>query len=411
MLTKHRPKGGALFCTYDIIKSMKHILRAALFLTVLSIPFLVSARTEVYIYPVATSNTSYQVGEELKGQFTIHNVMPNRQSDGMYSVSVTAGKEAYGGILIGEEKQKEILYLEANSKRNIPFTYKLPSSVTGNASVMVTAYLTDGTVVAQAYAPILIKGKAISTQLSIKNIAIIVDGQKFLPEEEIFINKESNAVLSMEIPKTASSTVITAQTFLYNRTQIGEPIMSLDPQKIITNNEDNVLLKIALPTNLDPLVYAGNVVFSNSEGYQIESVPFRYIISGPIATIRNINSNKLTFKKNTDFTVHVEYAGTPIPFDANTPLDSQIADLSIKVFNEKGEEVAMKVQEIDLENNVSVDIELTSKASAQKLSFEAQIIDKNGKILSTLSTNLPSQSDLDVLYKKTFWQKIVSWSK
>lgn len=368
------------------------------------IPGLVFASTEVYIYPVATDNSTYKAGDVIKGQFTIHNVRGERQSDVVYSIAVTRGSEP-AGLLVGEKKYNEPLYLEANSKRNIPFEYIIPDSVSGKVNVVVTGFLTDGTVVAQGNAPILISGTPQTELLVPANLLLEVDTQEYDILDSVIMKPESEAFFTFILPPTTQEQNVTINTDLFNRVENDTVLKSLEVVSVQTSTTEDTYVQIQLPKNMDPLVYLGKVSFE-IENYAIEPLYFRYTVEGPIATIRNINSNILSIKKNKKFDVQVLYAGTPIaPNDNQTEELQTEANLSLSAYNEKNELVAQSEQKIDLINQDTVSIQLESLVAAESLYFDAKIVDFDGKVLSTFSTKLPSEAELDSLYQKTFWEK------
>lgn len=364
--------------------------------------FFVFSASEVYVYPVAVNKTSYGVGETIKGQFTIHNVKGERQSDVLYSVAVTQGEDPYS-VTIGEIKSEEKLYLEANSKRIIPFSYTLPPSVTGKKNIVVTAYLTDGTVVAQGNSPLLIRGAITKFPVTLQNPSIEIDGQQFGFQEAPIVSASSTASFLFTIPRSTTTGSVSAKIQLFNRADIESNfIKELEPVSFSVNATKDTQVTIPLPTDMNPLVYAGKIVFS-SEVFEIPPLVFRYVIDGPIATIRNINSDKLTIKKNKKFNVEVIYAGQPVAPGAPAEDVLQSATLKVRAINEKGEEVAYSETSIDLLNQTSVQIPLTAQVSAEKIAFTAHIITQDGTILSSFSTDLPSEEQLKQWYKKDFW--------
>jgi hypothetical protein len=381
---------------------MKKTFYILLFIFLLTPLFSVFSASEVYVYPVAVDKTSYGVGDTINGQFTIHNVKGVRQSDVLYSIAVTQGEDPYS-ISLGEVKSEEKLYLEANSKRIIPFTYTLPTSVSGKKNIVVTAYLTDGTIVAQGSSPLSIKGVVGKNPLLVQNPVLQVGEESFGFQEAPLVSASDTAAVVFTVPKSTTTGSISAKVQLFNRTDIETNfIKELELVNFTVNEKQDTLVKIPVPTDLNPLVYAGKISFS-SEEFEVPSLVFRYVIDGPIATIRNINSDKLTVKKNKKFTAEVIYAGPPIDQNASSEDVLKNATLKIRATNEKGEEVAYFESLIDLINQTSVQIPLTAQVSAEKIAFNAQIVSEDGTVVSSFSTNLPSEEELKQWYQKDFW--------
>lgn len=381
---------------------MKNFLKIFLFLFFISVPFTIFAGTEVYVYPVATQKPSYEVGDTIKGQFTIHNVRATRQSDIVYTIGFVQGTEPYGRIS-GEQKYNETLYLEANSKRNISFNYTLPSSASGRGFVVVTVLLTDGTSVGQGNAPIVIAGAPVDKKITLESSYIENNSQPYSLENGPNVSKDDKTFIIFTLPKTSEIIPVSVSTQLFNRTQISEPLKVLDTIKIQTQTSTSTVVRIPLPVDMDPLVYAGETSFS-IQGYSIDPIQFRYVIDGEIATIRNINSDKLSVKKNKGFVVEVTYAGTPINFNNPEQASSSEAILNGFVLNENEEKIASFEERIDLINQANIKIPLKAEISAKSMSFAATITSLDGRVLSTFSTELPSEEELAALYQKSFWE-------
>jgi len=360
----------------------------------------VSAQSyEIYVSDIKTEKPTYEVGETIKGEFSVSNLSDTPQSDIYYTVS--SGVYIKESLSIESSKAPSIslgpIYVKAQSKDVVPFTYILPRSLTGNSAIEITVTLKDGTVVGQADNIINIIGNPTMESASVIGSALkISDFDTIIgPHIGPTVYEDESISLNFFITPTTKPYSVTPILNLYDRTDtsgIPQKTITLDS---ITTSVDGTQHTIELPTDLDPLVYYGVISFDSKE-IEIARLDFRYIIAGPIATIRNITTETLKLKKEQEFNVLVTYGGQP--YDELRPekqLTLASTTITVVAKNEEGETIAESTQPLDLQNS-SRTIELFMKAenSAKELTFSATIKNQDGMILDEYTTQLPTQENV-----------------
>jgi|GEM_PF-2408942 len=402
---------------------MKYIFTSVvgLLLLFLSVPVFAQSKYEIYVSDIKVEKPEYSVGEEIEGKFTLFNVEDTGQSDIYYTISAGEYSPEYMRLISvrGTTEKKGPLYLQGDVKQEIPFIYKLPDSLSGVGALEITAYLKDGTTVAQGNLPITVSGETSIEAVSLVGSSLLINVERdFLVdfellevieviEEGIIVPSDIGVMVydgdvidfSYVLTPTKVSHDLTPTLRLYNRSNVEGVIIKevvYDSVATSTNNETKTY-SIELPINLDAGVYHG-VLELKGEGAQVELINLRYIIAGPIATIRNITTDTLEINKGRDFDVLVTYGAQPI--DEVRPelqFENNVFSIEVIVYNELGEEVS---QATTLIEPVSDSGEVTmafkdAKVDAKSLSFVAYAIDAEGNVLDEYITVLPNIESLE----------------
>jgi len=356
---------------------------------------------QLYVSDIKVEKPIYNIGETVQGKFTMFNVSDISQSDIYYTISSGPYSSETLSLLAKQSPTDKIgpLYLLGKAKQIIPFSYTLPASVDGEGAIEITAMLKDGTFLAQGNVPIDIAG--IATQ----DIAVVLGAQVLIPEVEEFISptigvtiyEGETASFEYVLSLTQEEHIITPTLRLYDRTDTPENLLDtivLDP--VTTKVGGDSIHTVELPTqDVAPLVYFGVLSFA-SDTIQVAPIGVRYIIAGPIATVRNITTESLEVTQGDTFDATVTYGGQPLDeLRPERQTESQIVTLAVTAVNEKNEQVAATQMSIDLADDArSITLSLTAEQSAEKLLFFAQITDANGEVLDTYDTQLPSLDEV-----------------
>lgn len=372
----------------------------------------VDISSQIYVHDIILNKIQYNIGDTVQGQFSISNLSDISQSDIYYTISTGLFLEGENKVdgEYGLSNKKGPIYIKNKSKENLSFVYNLPNTLSGNSAIKINAFLQDGTFIGQSYYQIYIKGD------SYKKIIKILDSNLSILSN--IDNKNNNEIIS-NILTTSGPTIYEGEKLSYNfylstTTKEYEIIPVLKIYNRV-DNEDNLKKEIKLdpiktssdfkkysisiPTDLDPAVYYGVINFESND-IEISPEYFRYIKAGPIATIRNITSEKLQLKKDENFTINVLYGGQPVdefrPEKQIKPVD---VNLYIKAINEKGELIDEINQPIDLySDSRSISLNMKSKIKASSIILNAFLKDKNGKILSEYRLELPNNEKVKNQY-------------
>ncbi len=382
---------------FSLIVSFVFVTLVAFGLTASSA--LAQADYQIYVHDVKTEKPVYSVGETVKGEFVVSNLADIAQSEIMYEVSSGLYNSNEMVLLTKQSPSPKTwpIYIKSKSKVTIPFEYKLPESLTGTSAIQVIAVLKDGTFVGQGLVPISVSGKANTENISIVGSILVINKSKDLavsPNTGPTVYEDDVLEFLSVISSTTKKYTFTPTLSLYNRTDNNNALIkTINLPNIVTGSQPTELV-VKLPVDLDPLVYYGVISFKTQDKAELADTSFRYIVAGPIATIRNITSEVLEAKKGTSIPFIVKYGSQPI--DELRP-EKQVkiegATISVAVTNEKGEIVGNANSPIDLfQSEISLAVESAVKASS--LSYSAVIKDSTGKILSEYKTDLPTKESL-----------------
>jgi len=431
---------------------MKHFTSILSILTLFALSILPStvfaqaAPYQMFVAELKTDKFSYMVEETIEGQFRLDNNGANRQSDIMFSTELMI-KKADKMILLEETFQDKNIYLEANSKRYIDFKHKIKDNVSGDVMLRVNVYTGDGTLVGSKDNPLTVTNSRIVNIIDIVDVEIVVNGNMYGVQTGPTVSDEDAVSIDVVYSGLSGSVSVTPKIVLRDRNYQNNILhnITLDPVKI---NPDGKM-SIKLPVDLDPLVYAGTLTFE-SKDLIFEPIYFRYITKGDIGTILNVNTDKLTIKKGEIVNVTVMYGGVPIAFNIfeelaennnDRPLfptgsDTTITtvagsgdlelgpigsveqenpntnliqgELVVLIKNEKGEVVAEEKQMVDLSISGEITFPVVALVNAKDMSIDATL-SKDAKVLSEYSVELPSQKDLDNVYKKDSEMNMYIW--
>ncbi len=362
---------------------------------------------QIYVHDVDSQRLVYQVGETVNGTFILSNLSEIAQSDVYYKIS--SGMYSEENLLVtgeySETDKKGPFYIKANSKDTIPFTYTLPPSLSGSVALHITAVLKDGTLVGESDYPLTVEGQTTAKPVSVIDSILQISGveESIPPLTGPTVYPDETIDFSYAITSSDEAFILRPILKLYDRVDNSDALkktIQLDP--IAVGTDDN-MYTMSLPTDLEPLVYYGVVSFEDEQGRELFNTPLRYIIAGPIGTVRNITTETLEVKKGDTFDVQVSYGGQPIDeFRPSKQIVPPPANITVIVTNEIGEVVATVTQPLNLQGDTrTLDLSLTAQVSAQKLSFKSNISTVDGTVLDEYTTTLPTEDDVknQELYK------------
>jgi hypothetical protein len=376
-------------------------------LLILSTSVFAQGSYEIYVHDVKLEKPQYQVGDIVKGQFSLSNLSTFAQSDIYYDIAVGYYDDQNLTAIQTTQttSKKGPLFVQSRAKDIVSFEYVLPQTMSGDTAIEVTAYLKDGTLIGQSFVRLQIVGEPTQERALIFYAGLeIKDKEGFetivAPGVGPLVYDTTQINLTYSLFPTQSEHTITPTLTLYNRTDQSKPLYTQELNSFtISSNESNTITH-NLPTDLEPLVYYGVLTFE-SDTISLDPLDFRYIISGQIATIRNITTDVLEVKEGDNIPVIVTYGGQPYDEIRDILVENQgVYTLNVQVFNENNVEIASVSHTLDM-NNDTVILDMPAHAPASKISFSAIIIDQDGKTLSEYQTNLPTQEEIknQSLYK------------
>ena len=351
----------------------------------------------IYVTQIKIENkVNYNMGDTVRGNFTIYNTADVPQSDLFIKISTyfASGKQ---GVLANENIPLRDLYLEAHSKKTINFEYKLPKENAGEAMLMVQAYTSDGTIKGEDSVPISVIGNNMKTLIGIENSTLMLNGKKFELQVGPTVLDGDNLQVDFSVGNLDKTYTVKPIITIYNRTADSKPLSSTPQESISLKTNGKYSLKI--PTNLDPLVYEGVLSFE-SDNAQIQPIKFRFITKGDIGTIINANTDVLGGEKGNIVNVKISYGGNPIAFNllSSTSTDTSTegnstAIISVKLSNKEGDIIGNGESTINLKDTKDVNIPITLNKSTDNISIYA-VMKKGDKILSEYNIQLPNKEKI-----------------
>ena len=355
---------------------------------------------QIYVHDITSDKSAYQVGDTVNGNFAISNLSNVAQSDIYYTISSGKYDNKSMTVLDTLSVSDKIgpKYIKANSKENISFSYKLPSSLSGSAAIQITAILKDGTLVGQSDRPISISGSSKKEIGFVDKSYLNVSGMKdSVPlQTGPVVYKGEKIKLTYFLSPTKSVYSVKPTLKLYDRTENNDSLKKSLELDSIKTDAKSIAHVVELPSDLDPLVYYGVLSFE-SDKIDISPVNLRYIIAGPIATVRNITTDTLEVKKGGAFSAVVSYSGRPIDqFRLSNPTGSStLTNLTVTATNENNETIATETKSLDLQDPAqTISIPLIALVSAKSINFSSTIKTAEGKILDEYKTSLPTSNSV-----------------
>ena len=385
------------FVTININMKKISIAIFACVLSILSTPVFAQSTYQMYVSNILIDKEMYSVGEMVSGQFNLYNMSDTSQSDIYYVVEVGSYdlETLELSNLRGQSEKNGPLYVKGKAQINIPFEYRLPQSISGQSALQITAYLKDGTLVGKSEYPVTIIGETTQANIQMLNQNLHISDFDENIEPEIGPTIYEGETISFNYGISADKDVaVTPVLRLYDRVDNSEQLIDTIYNPSITIGTEVAAYTIDLPVDLEPLVYYGVLSFEDEENEVLYSTTFRYIISGPIATVRNITTDVLEVKKGKTIPFVLSY-GTQ-PFDELRP-DKQFQNselmVKVQILNENGEEIGNTESKLDAtQSEISLSIKVNE--SAENISFRSQIVTSDGKVLDEYQTELPTSESV-----------------
>ena len=349
---------------------------------------------DVHIINLSINSTSYRAGGLVSGSFTIVNNDTVFAPGITYVMDMASGYSQNNGIPTTryDEKVLGTVSLNPGESQTIPFTYTLPTTVSGtDFGIRIQAETQNGLFLGwQDAEPITISGGTGS--LTMVGSWLAIGTTTFDPNAGPTLPQGQAATYNLTVKNTTGGTMsFTPHLTFYDMTVNSVPINTINEPAVSIKAGATQTLSYSLP-NFDwkPLVYAGQAVFADSKGDNvIPTRTFRYIVAGPIATIQSILTQSTYLVKGQNFSVTMTYTGAPTNIFTGVAPNGGMATVTISVYNQNNQLVAIGNQAVSL-NDASitpVTMSLTAKSDATSATVKASIFNSNS-VLSSYSAPL-----------------------
>ena len=250
----------------------------------------------LYISDIVLSQTTYNDGDTVTGNFLLNNPSAVPVSSASYTISLVGNYKP--NTLAGtfyDTKSFGPVFLDAGQSKSISFRYSLPKGISGEKlGIEIQAISYSGQPLGWSDSFLSIKGNNLPF-VSITKSSILANSKTYGIQVGPTISKNQNVSLEMTFVNDNNSPItLNPDITIFDR--------ALDRVVLSENKADSIVIPakgstttiFALPTfDYNPKIYAGEISFKDSEGNtRAPSVDFRYIVDGTIATIQGVVSDK-----------------------------------------------------------------------------------------------------------------------
>lgn len=360
---------------------------------------------------VETASTNLNAGDEISGNFTLSNFSSDGASDLWFSVGLAyvdeTTKDTY---ILSKQDFGSRFSLDAKSSKTIPFNFLVPSTIPeSKVSLAVTVYYgldylsgfgSKEVLVQGAVAPISVSNGAI--KLSNGKEFGLMEGPTIYSKADSKNNDYANSADVVVSLTSNEDTVLNPKVEIYawpDNLVLSSSVLSDVSVKLEKDKSKEV--SIHLPDfGYNPGVYDGRLTFVGSDlKEKTLGVKFKYIISGNIASINSISSEKTTVTKNEKVDVVVDFGGVPVDIanqeNQNKIFSDHVIDVVLK--NELNQKIGEKQLIVPARNTGPEIITIDATKSAKAILAEV-LITSDEKILASKTTYL--SSDYDSVRKK-----------
>ena len=346
---------------------------------------------DVSVLNLQLPKTDYKAGETVTGAFSLHNNTENPIPSIYYKIILVGGYvDGNAKKLYDYSEMYGPIYVDTKEDKVVNFTYKIPESMSGELGIEIHDMYYNGSTMGWAGVRINVTGgTGIATA---KDSNISIGGKKFALQEGPTIYSSQKAILNLTFSNdTKNKITFTPSIEMYKRPEPDKILFSFKDKTLSIEPGKQAQISIDLPTfDYIPQVYVGDVSFLDANN--VMGAPkrqFRYIIGGDMVTINSVSSDKSNVAKGQTFDVTVNYSGSTQDIVSGSIPGEGIADLNIKIFNQKNKLVADYSDKTDFNKDYSKNIPL--KAGKNALALRAEItVTKNNKTLASYKSFLSS---------------------
>ncbi len=350
-------------------------------------------KVDLYVYPIKLNKAPVVVGGDVSGTFTLSNIGNDNLQDSYYVLSLNNES----GVPLGESPRFSIPYVKENSKRDIDFSYAVPTTVSGNVDLIITIYLQNGTVITTGSQNMYVRGEPQFKITIPSEINIFRNGIVYDKDYGLVLEKNDKLSISYRL-----DSVNTSSTSIEVYDVDSNIVANLPVRATLNKQNKSGKYELNIPTDeLTPGKYSAKIKFNNDDSYShpINPISVNFIVGGLSSSITAIKSDHFSLSKNEKFNLTVNYDGygKTEDLEINSRMSGAILFLSVK--NEDDVEILSATLPVDLSlYNNSIVIPAKSKYKAEYLNISAEIRDNAGVVIDSYSSTLPSEEEVNILY-------------
>ena len=362
-------------------------------------PKSMSSLPRLYLSNIKLNETSYKVGDTVKGTFDIQNGDVDATPDIKYLVSLVGlSPDGHVARVEYDTKEEGPVSIEGKTTKTISFSYDIKTAPSNdNLAIHIRAILKDGNSLAWYLTPIKISGG-----LSMMNVVdgfVTLNGNKYgLQEGPTVKASERIAFTGAYFNKSSANVSLTPTTVMLDKSN--QPITNIVPitgqsVEFLRNATSTVTFDLPV-TSLKQGVYLAKTSLLDAKGNKrVPDLFARYIVAGDIVNVRSVYSDaNFPLKKDQKLTLAVGYTGNPVDITkitsaSSTPTSTPvIANIEVILKNQDNETVTdttLKDQSFSIVGFSQVPVTLSNNASS--LTAEV-VVSQNENVLARYTGNV-----------------------
>lgn len=345
---------------------------------------------QLYIYPIKLDDSTYLVGRDIVGSFTLSNIGNTDIPDVYYTIAIS---DESGLNIKGETSKTPLLYVKANSKRDVQFNYGLPTTVFGDTYLMIKVYTRDSAYIAKGVQKIYVQGEPEFNTIAPTNVTTLKNNLIYDKDYGLTAGQDDKLSVSFSLDDVKQTE---ATLNFYANSVESEAVGTMN---LSLTKDKSGKYKVEISTrNIVPGKYVAKISFNN-EAVFVQPISIEFTVEGLTASVESVNSDKLTLKKNDKFNLAIKYQGYGLTEDSNIMTRMSGATINIIVKNENDIEIASFSRPIDLtQYSGLISVPLISSEKAESLYISTEIKETSGVVLNAYSNDLPSEKEVSGLY-------------
>jgi len=377
----------------------------------------VNLQPQIYVKDLVLDKTAYKAGDTVTGSFIAINGRNFGSQNITYKIFLVGDYNQNGGLYAYEWDNQQFgpVSFNKNEAKTIKFSYKLPLSSEGYSQgkqlgIKVWFFSSNAAPLGWTDTFVTVSGSTIPS-LKLIDASINVDGKNFGLQDgpTLYPNKTASLNLTLTNPSSKDISVVPNLT-IYSMQSTQTPVSTTIGGSVVLKANITDTVKVTLPSFSDkPGVYIGEVVLKDQNGVARTGViRFRYIVYGDVVNVSSIISDKTSFKAGDTLGIKMIYTGSPIDITTIGSFATStvnMADLSVKVFNENDQlvgEYDSKINTTDVNTQL---FNINTKVGAKAL-YATAVFTKDGKQIGYYKSEL--SSDFSAIKDQSEKQKMYS---
>ncbi len=349
------------------------------------------ATPSIFISNLSLNQSSVAAGGIITGSFLATNGSANSAANITYSVSLVGNIEKNGLIADSTYDSKNFgpLFFTAHEKKQVKFSYTLPSGTSGaKLGIEILISQAGNEPLGWDIASLAVTGgSSVVPAVTITTVSLKVASSTFDVLSGPTVQSGQPIALQFSAKSSVATTLI-PKISIYSFDYSGQPI-------VVSNMPAIPVTAASAPQNFSvdmsslvskPQVYAGQAVLTTTDGVAVSPIIFfRYIVGGSVYNLRSVTADKTAVVNGGTVAITVSYSGTPAVLTSNgdmasSSVSSGTATVAATLYNEHNQEIGSAKQDVDFSQSGNVTLPVIVNASANALRTVVTVT-KNGVVV------------------------------